>query len=241
MIVLGQWMWKYYYTRRMSNMGNEISLNVILVSCENKEGLVENRNHPELPPCGILGYIQQKNPNVVFLSSGGTYQLLKRNRFNVIDFEEYTSAPQMKDGLVKSIDYRIHSSILAQDFNPEDLEFLQKNGLLKIDAVFTNFNRLDTTGVSKIDTMERLEEYRNRIDLGGPLMCMSSRKGFLNTILLTDPNDYKALIDDLNKNDDKCSLPFRIKMLKKSSAILDEYNASINKLFTLIDESIKMG
>ena len=72
-------------------------------------------------------------------------------------------------------------------------------------------------------------------------MCMSSRKGFLNTILLTDPNDYKALIDDLNKNDDKCSLPFRIKMLKKSSAILDEYNASINKLFTLIDESIKMG
>lgn len=147
----------------------------------------------------------------------------------------------MKDGLVKSIDYRIHSSILAQDFNPEDLEFLQKNGLLKIDAVFTNFNRLDTNGVSKIDTMERLEEYRNRIDLGGPLMCMSSRKGFLNTILLTDPNDYKALIDDLNKNDDKCSLPFRIKMLKKSSAILDEYNASINKLFTLIDESIKMG
>ena len=134
-----------------------------------QEGLVENRNHPELPPCGILGYIQQKNPNVVFLSSGGTYQLLKRNRFNVIDFEEYTSAPQMKDGLVKSIDYRIHSSILAQDFNPEDLEFLQKNGLLKIDAVFTNFNRLDTNGVSKIDTMERLEEYRNRIDLGGPL------------------------------------------------------------------------
>lgn len=221
-------------------MDNEISLNVILVSCENKEGLVDNCNHPELPPCGILGVIEQKNPNAVFLSSGGTYQLLKRNRFNVIDFAEYTSAPQMKDGLVKSIDYKIHSSILAQNFIPEDLEFLQNNDLLKIDAVFTNFKRLDTNGISKINTMERLEEYRSRIDLGGPLMCMTSRKGFLNTVLLTDPNDYRSLVDDLNQNDDKCSLSFRIKMLKKSNIILDEYNASINKLFSLLDESLRI-
>ncbi|MFA6939523.1 MAG: hypothetical protein WCQ54_00855 [Clostridiaceae bacterium] len=222
-------------------MNSKIALQVILVSCENKEGLIDNSNHPELPECGVLGLLAQISPNIIFLSSGGTYQLIKRNGFNVIDFEEYTSAPQMKDGLVKSIDYKIHSSILAQDFNPEDLEFLKDNNLLKIDVVFTNFNPLNIDKLSKIDTLECLEKYRNKIDIGGPLMCMTSRKGFLNTLLLTDPRDYICLVNELNENYGKCSLSFRIKMLKKSSILLNQYNANISELFDRIDESLNIN
>lgn len=157
-----------------------IDLNVVVVSCENKEGLVDNSSSPSLPKNGFLGYLAENNPKIIFLSSGGTYELLKSRGFNVVDFEEYTNAPQMRHGLVKSIDYKIHSSVLAQDFNKEDMEFLSKNKLMKIDAVITNFNNLDIDSINKIDSFDLLEQYRNRIDIGGPLMCMTSRKAFLN-------------------------------------------------------------
>lgn len=78
---------------------------------------MDNGSNPLLPKNGILGYLAENNPKIIFLSSGGTYELLKSRGFTVVDFEEYTCAPQMKDGLVKSIDYKIHSSVLAQDFN----------------------------------------------------------------------------------------------------------------------------
>ncbi|HFI0596448.1 TPA: hypothetical protein ACGO30_002235, partial [Streptococcus suis] len=179
---------KFFFDKILGNLKKDgvvenmlLDLNVVVVSCENKEGLVDNGSNPLLPKNGILGYLAENNPEIIFLSSGGTYELLKSRGFTVVDFEEYTCAPQMKDGLVKSIDYKIHSSVLAQDFNKEDMEFLRKNKLLKIDAVITNFNNLDVDSINKIDTFELLEQYRNRIDIGGPLMCMTSRKAFLNT------------------------------------------------------------
>ena len=221
-------------------MKNLIDVNAVIVSCENKEGLVDNNSNPLLPKNGILGYLAENSPEIVFLSSGGTYKLLKSRGFNVIDFEEYTSSPQMKDGLVKSIDYKIHSSVLAQDFNNEDMEFLSENKLLGIDAVITNFSNLDIDSISEIGTFDLLERYRNRIDIGGPLMCMTSRKAFLNTLLLTDPNDYEDVIKSMLEEGGKCSLRLRIKMLKKSSSLIMNYIDNVSKLYDKISENLTL-
>lgn len=217
-----------------------IDLNVVVVSCENKEGLVDNSSSPSLPKNGFLGYLAENNPKIIFLSSGGTYELLKSRGFNVVDFEEYTNAPQMRHGLVKSIDYKIHSSVLAQDFNKEDMEFLSKNKLMKIDAVITNFNNLDIDSINKIDSFDLLEQYRNRIDIGGPLMCMTSRKAFLNTLLLTDPSDYEEVIRSMIEESGKCSLNLRIKMLKKSSRLIKDYTSNISKLYDKVSENMTL-
>ncbi|WP_270617677.1 hypothetical protein [Streptococcus salivarius] len=217
-----------------------IDLNVVVVSCENKEGLVDNSSNPSLPKNGFLGYLAENNPKIIFLSSGGTYELLKSRGFNVVDFEEYTNAPQMRHGLVKSIDYKIHSSVLAQDFNKEDMEFLSKNKLMKIDAVITNFNNLDIDSINKIDSFDLLEQYRNRIDIGGPLMCMTSRKAFLNTLLLTDPSDYEEVIRSMIEESGKCSLNLRIKMLKKSSRLIKDYTSNISKLYDKVSENMTL-
>lgn len=158
----------------------------------------------------------------------------------MVDFEEYTNAPQMRHGLVKSIDYKIHSSVLAQDFNKEDMEFLSKNKLMKIDAVITNFNNLDIDSINKIDSFDLLEQYRNRIDIGGPLMCMTSRKAFLNTLLLTDPSDYEEVIRSMIEESGKCSLNLRIKMLKKSSRLIKDYTSNISKLYDKVSENMTL-
>ena len=53
-------------------MKNLIDVNAVIVSCENKEGLVDNNSNPLLPKSGILGYLAENSPEIVFLSSGGT-------------------------------------------------------------------------------------------------------------------------------------------------------------------------
>ncbi|MBG1279091.1 hypothetical protein [Lactococcus lactis] len=222
----------------MKKNENDLQLKTILVSCENKVGLVDNKGCPELPNKGILGYFCELYPQITFLSSGGTLRLIDDAGLNVLEMEDYTHSPQMKDGLLKSIDYKIHGSIMAQDFNVEDIKFLEENNLQKIDAVITNYQKMDFKRVDVIKSFAQLEEYRNRIDIGGPLMCMTARKGFLNTLLLTDPGDYGKVIRRLQENNGRCSLSLRIEMLKKSSLLLKEYSDNIISFYEKISSDL---
>ncbi len=65
-----------------------IKLKLVLVSCTNKEGLVSNKRGDSIiegvPENGILGFIAEKNPDVLFISTGGTYRLLKEASLPVI-------------------------------------------------------------------------------------------------------------------------------------------------------------
>ena len=62
-----------------------IKLKTILVSCTNKTGLVSNKSSDGsiisgVPENGLLGFIKDKIPEVLFISTGGTYKLLKETR-----------------------------------------------------------------------------------------------------------------------------------------------------------------
>lgn len=215
---------------------NEIyqKVKVVLVSCEDKTGLVNNEENNLLPPRGILGYFEEIEPETLFISSGGTYLLLKENNFNVKSIEEYTESPQMKNGLVKSIDFKVHASILAQE-NKEDIEFISSNNLLNFDVVITNFLNIYLDNIDLISNFDQLEKYRIKIDVGGPLMCMTASKAFTNTLLLTSPKDYVSVIKDMRKNFDTTTLKLRVKLMKKSSKLLTSYLKNINDLYEKIN------
>lgn len=219
-------------------MESNRTLKKVIVSCEDKSGLVDNSGFPDLPVNGLLGYLRDVYSSIIFLSSGGTYELLKKHNFNVIRFEEYTKSPQMKDGLVKSIDYKIHGAIMAQDYNYKDTLFLKENDLYSIDGVITNFNVLDIGGIESFNKWSDFERFRERIDLGGPLMCMTARKGFLNTLLLTNPKDYLTVIDSINENNGKCTMKLRIEMAKKGSNLLRKYQKNICDLYEKLNEDL---
>ncbi|MEI4623725.1 hypothetical protein KFD70_28270 [Bacillus pfraonensis] len=217
-----------------------IRLKVVLVSCENKIGLVNNLNNDgneiaELPSDGLLGFMSRINPNVIFISSGGTYRLLKKANLNVISISKYTKHPEMRDGLVTSIDHKVHGGIMAQPFYNEDNLYIKNYGMLNVDAVITNFSPLK---LEKVLTVNEFEGLRNRIDIGGPLMCMTARKAFINTLLLTNPSDYLDVIKELNGNDGLVSLGLRTRLLKEANKMLFEYNQSIDKFYENIDVNI---
>jgi len=203
------------YVKKIDDL---ISLKLVLVSCGNKQGLVSNKNKDDsiikgIPEYGLLGYISQKNPNVLFISTGGTYNLIKAAGFSVIEVTEFTKFPEMKTGLVKSLHPAIHAGILAHKYTKSDDDFMKEHNLRYIDAIIVNFYPLDEMKNKDDATFEMI---RQTIDVGGPTMSHNARKAFISTGLITDPSNYEKLIIEMDKNNGAISLATRLKLAKQA-------------------------
>lgn len=208
-----------------------IKLNLVLVSCTNKEGLVSNKRSDGsiiegVPENGLLGFIAEKNPCVLFISTGGTSKLIKEAGLPVVEVSEYTKFPEMKTGLVKSLHPAIHAGILAHKYTQSDNEFMKEQGLRYIDTLIVNFYALDKMIKDENATFEMI---RQSIDVGGPTMSHNARKAFISTALITDPSNYKMLIQELEKNNGAISLATRLALAKKASKMITGYMMSVDK------------
>jgi phosphoribosylaminoimidazolecarboxamide formyltransferase/IMP cyclohydrolase len=217
------------YVKKIDNL---VKLQTVLVSCSNKEGIVSNRRKDKsiihgLPEKGILGAILNKNPEALLISTGGTYKTIKEAGLPVMEISQYTQYPEMKTGLVKSLHPAIHAGLLAHKHTVSDDIFMRERGLRYIDALIVNFYPLD----EKIkENGENFEVLRQFIDVGGPTMTHNARKAFVSTAVVTNPEDYKALADELEKNNGAVSITFRLELAKKASKMLTEYMLSVDKL-----------
>jgi len=69
------------------------------------------------------------------------------------------------------------------------------------------------------------------IDIGGPTMVRAAAKNFTNVAIITNKNDYPALIKELGKNKGKTSLKFREIMSSKAFGLTAYYDAMISNWF----------
>lgn len=210
---------------------DNIRLKTIFVSCTNKEGLVSNRRNDGsliegIPENGLIGFLKQKNPKLKIISTGGTYNLLRQAGRDVIEISEYTGFPEMKSGLVKSLHPKIHAGLLAHRYTESDDEFMRDHDIDYIDALIVNFYALDDA----MENSDNFERIRQSIDVGGPSMSHNARKAFISTALITDPEDYRDLIDEVEKNNGKVSLKMRLELVKKASEMINNYMDSVNRL-----------
>ncbi len=217
------------YVKKIDGM---LKLNLVLVSCTDKDGLISNARKDGtfiegVPEIGLLGFIAKVNPKVTFISTGGTYSLIKKAGLNVIEVAEYTKYPEMKTGLVKSLHPAIHAGLLAHKYTASDDEFMKKQGLKYIDALIVNFYPLDEMMKNKDATFEML---RQTIDVGGPSMSHNARKALISTALITDPSSYKEVIEEIDKNKGAVSLATRLALAKKASKMITEYMVSVDKV-----------
>jgi phosphoribosylaminoimidazolecarboxamide formyltransferase/IMP cyclohydrolase len=107
---------------------------------------------------------------------------------------EITGFPAILDGRVKTLHPAIHGGILARRKLPSHLSQLAENHISPIDLVAVNLYPFSETvsreGVS-------LEEALENIDIGGPTMIRAAAKNFPDVIVVVDPADYDALLQQL--------------------------------------------
>jgi len=147
---------------------------------------------------GIIEFARAlRDFGVEIISTGGTAKILREAGIDVRDVSDVTGFPEMMDGRVKTLHPRIHGALLALRDNAEHVAAMQAHGIEPIDMVVVNLYPFEQTIKREGVT---LEEAIEQIDIGGPAMIRSAAKNWEELAVITSPDDYNAIVEELNGN-----------------------------------------
>lgn len=160
------------------------------------------------------------------LSTGGTYRVLHDAGIPVREVASYTGFPEMMNGRVKTLHPKIHGGILALRDASEHTDAMAEHGIEGIDLVVVNLYPFEETvareGVTRPEAVEQ-------IDIGGPSMVRSAAKNHRFVGVVTDPGDYGAVLDELEKNEGQLSDKLRRNLAQKAFAQTARYDSVISR------------
>ena len=180
----------------------------------------------------ILLYVLKKN-KVKIISSGGTFKEIKKLKFNCIEVSKFTNSPEILEGRVKTLHPKIHAGILNKRSNKLHLKDLKHNRFENIDLVVVNFYPFENT-LRKTTNHSKIIE---NIDIGGPTMVRSAAKNYKDVTVITSPEQYTGLIDELNKYKGSTSLHFRERLSRIAFTETAYYDSTISNYFNKISNT----
>ena len=187
-----------------------------LISVSDKTGIVEFAQ--VLSQCGVT-----------ILSTGGTAKELKNAGIDVIEVSDYTGFPEMLDGRVKTLHPKIHAGILAQRDLATHMEIMERMSFPAIDLVVVNLYPFSET-IAKVSSS--LEEAIENIDIGGPTMVRAAAKNYKSVAVVTDPEDYSAVLNEIKSNNCMVSEENRFHLACKAFSHTAAYDSVISNYLT---------
>ncbi len=185
-----------------------------LISVSNKENLIS-----------LLKTL--KKFNIKIISSGGTYASIKKLGYQCTELSKYTGFKEMLDGRVKTLHPKIHAGILHDRRNKKHKNEMSKQNFPSIDLIVVNFYPFQKIVTSTNNPKKIIEN----IDIGGPTMVRAAAKNFKNVTIITNKDDYKSLIKELENFRGKTSLKFRELMSSKAFGLTAYYDSMIANWF----------
>jgi phosphoribosylaminoimidazolecarboxamide formyltransferase/IMP cyclohydrolase len=180
-----------------------------ILSVSDKTGIVE------------LAQALQKE-NVEILSTGGTAKHLKEHGVRVTPISEWSGAPEILGGRVKTLTPKVFGAILHDRTNADHVADCARLSIPRVDVVVVNLYPFESTvareGVTMADAIEQ-------IDVGGPSMLRAAAKNHHHVIPLCDPSLYADFMRELATGEISDELRTRcaLAVFEKTSA----YDAAI--------------
>ena len=185
-----------------------------LLSVSDKSGLVE------FAKC-------LANVGVELVSTGGTAKSIAAEGIAVRDVSELTNFPEIMDGRVKTLHPSVHGALLGIRDDPEHAAAMAAHGIEPIDLVVVNLYPFEEVRNAGGDYASIVEN----IDIGGPAMVRASAKNHAYVAIVTDPDDYKGVLDAIVTNNGALPLAFRKQLAAKAFARTAAYDAAISGWF----------
>ncbi len=132
------------------------------------------------------------------ISTGGTYNCLKKAGLPVINITDVTGFPECLDGRVKTLHPAVHAGLLAMRSNESHMKQLSDLNINTIDVVIVNLYPFKQTIMK--ENIEFAEAVEN-IDIGGPTMLRSAAKNYQDVIVIVDPADYDRVFAELDNGE----------------------------------------
>src|SRR5580700_8138821 len=161
---------------------------------------------------------------VDIISTGGTADLLRKEKIPVRDISAFTGFPEVLEGRVKTLHPRVHGGLLYKRGNPKHEAEAKECGFEPIDMVVVNLYPFEKT-IQKPDVT--LAEAIENIDIGGPSMIRSGAKNYESVTVVVDPADYDAVLENMRDNKGETTLRLRERLAIKAFIRTGEYDRAI--------------
>jgi phosphoribosylaminoimidazolecarboxamide formyltransferase/IMP cyclohydrolase len=155
------------------------------------------------------------------LSTGGTAKALASAGVPVREVSDFTGAPEVLDGRVKTLHPRVHGGILGRPTEKHRKE-MQDAGFVPIDLVVVNLYPFRET----VARGAPFEEVIENIDIGGPAMIRSAAKNHERVAVVVDPADYARVLAEI-QGAGEVSARTRYELARKAFAHTAAYDGAI--------------
>ena len=182
-----------------------------LISVSDKTGLIDFAK-------GLAAH------GVQLLSTGGTASEMRAAGLSVTDVADVTGFPEMMDGRVKTLHPNVHGGLLALRDNADHLAAMATHGIEAIDLLVVNLYPFEAAVASGADYDTAIEN----IDIGGPAMIRAGAKNHAFVSVVTDPQDYAAVLAELAANDGQTRYAFRQGLALTAYSRTAAYDASVS-------------
>jgi len=191
----------------------DVKIKTALISVSNKSGVAE--------------FARKLNKmGVKIISTGGTAKKLSEAGIDVVGIESVTGFPEMMDGRVKTLHPKIHGALLGLRDKAEHTAAMKEHNIEPIDLVCVNLYPFEQT-IAKPDCT--LEEAIENIDIGGPSMVRSASKNHKFVTVVTQPDQYDKVIEQMQKNNGAVSEELRSDFARIAFGLTASYDAAISK------------
>ena len=171
-----------------------------------------------------------KKNKVKIISSGGTYKEIRKLKFSCIEVSDFTNSPEILEGRVKTLHPKIHAGILNKRDSKLHLKDLRINNFENIDLVIVNFYPFENI-LKKTSNHRKIIE---NIDVGGPTMVRSAAKNYKDVTIITSPEQYSELVNEIKKYKGSTSLNFRERLSRIAFTETAYYDSIISDYFNKI-------
>ena len=161
---------------------------------------------------------------VELLSTGGSAKALRDSGLPVRDVSDVTGFPEMMDGRVKTLHPKVHGGLLALRDNADHITAMKDHDIGAIDLLVVNLYPFE-------EALKRgagYDEMIENIDIGGPAMIRAAAKNHSFVSVVTDVEDYGALLAELDANDGQTTFLFRQRLAQIAYARTGAYDAAVS-------------
>jgi phosphoribosylaminoimidazolecarboxamide formyltransferase/IMP cyclohydrolase len=159
---------------------------------------------------------------VEILSTGGTAKHLTDNGIEVTSIAQWSGAPEILGGRVKTLTPRVFGAILFDRANDSHRADVDRLGIPPIDLVVVNLYPFEATIAKDGVTVDEAIE---QIDVGGPSMLRAAAKNHRSVLPLCDPSLYADFLHEIESGEisDEFRRRCAVEVFRKTS----NYDATI--------------
>ncbi|MEA2155660.1 MAG: phosphoribosylaminoimidazolecarboxamide formyltransferase / cyclohydrolase [Solirubrobacteraceae bacterium] len=131
------------------------------------------------------------------------------------------------DGRVKTLHPRLYAGLLAVRSDRSHVDAAEEHDIEYVDLVCVNLYPFERSVARRLPEAEIIEN----IDIGGPTMIRAAAKNHAFAAVVTSPESYDAVLDELRSSDGRLSSPTRESLAAEAFAYTARYDTAVARWF----------